>query len=93
MNDFLADAWLKEDGVTCVSCPECAFTFDAFHTDVDSGGYSCTACAELRLEDEAKILNITIEMLQGYVRNLILMLIDKGVSMSEIVAKTTGVEE
>jgi hypothetical protein len=30
------------------SCPDCAFTFDAMHTDAD-GGYSCPACAETRL--------------------------------------------
>lgn len=37
--------WLREEGVTCVVCPACAFTFDAFHTDKD-GGYSCPVCTE-----------------------------------------------
>lgn len=38
--------WSVVEGVTCVACPDCAFTFDADHEDVD-GGYSCPACAEL----------------------------------------------
>lgn len=33
----------------CVSCPDCAFTFDSAHTDAD-GGYSCPVCVEIRLE-------------------------------------------
>ena len=33
------------------SCPDCAFTFDAFHTDTETGGYSCPACAEIELRD------------------------------------------
>jgi hypothetical protein len=33
------------------SCPECAFTFDAMHTDRD-GGYSCPLCGEIRAEAE-----------------------------------------
>jgi hypothetical protein len=45
----VADAWPREEGVTCVVCPACAFTFDAGHTDVDGGGHSCPACAELAL--------------------------------------------
>ena len=41
-------AWLlsTED---CVSCPDCAFTFDAMHTTQDGGGYDCPACGENEL--------------------------------------------
>lgn len=35
--------WEIEEGVTCVVCPGCAFTFDAVHTDQD-GTYSCPNC-------------------------------------------------
>jgi hypothetical protein len=35
--------WELEHGVTCVVCPDCAFTFDAVHTDPD-GSYSCPLC-------------------------------------------------
>jgi hypothetical protein len=45
-------AWEREEGVTCVVCPACAFTFDAFHTDAD-GGYSCPVCEIERLRDRA----------------------------------------
>lgn len=41
------------------SCPDCAFTFDAIHTDRD-GGYSCPVCAEARLEAELAQLRTTI---------------------------------
>jgi hypothetical protein len=36
---------------TLWSCPDCAFTFDAVHTDGGgaTAGYSCPACAETRL--------------------------------------------
>jgi hypothetical protein len=46
--------WPREHGVICVSCPECAFTFDAAHRSRD-GGYDCPACAELRLEEELAV--------------------------------------
>ena len=39
--------WAMTEGVTCVSCPDCAFTFDAAHTEVDQaegGPYDCPAC-------------------------------------------------
>lgn len=36
--------WLVERGVECVICPECAFTFDACHTDTDTDRYSCPLC-------------------------------------------------
>jgi hypothetical protein len=42
-------AWTRETGVTCVVCPGCAFTFDAFHTENDGSGYDCPACAEHRI--------------------------------------------
>lgn len=41
-------AWEIEEGVRCVVCPDCAFTFDATHTDPE-GGYSCPCCEEARL--------------------------------------------
>jgi rubrerythrin len=43
-----AQTWEREEGVTCVVCPTCGFTFDEFHTDAD-GGYSCPVCAEARV--------------------------------------------
>jgi hypothetical protein len=36
-----------ERGVTCWVCPDCAFTFDAMHTDADGSGYSCPGCYEI----------------------------------------------
>jgi hypothetical protein len=40
--------WELEEGVTCVVCPDCAFTFDAVHeNDEPEGTYSCPLCAEL----------------------------------------------
>lgn len=44
--------WVREEGVTCVVCPSCAFTFDASHYDTDGGGdgYSCPACLENRVQ-------------------------------------------
>lgn len=42
--------WEREDGVECVVCPVCAFTFDAAHEDT-TGGYSCPACAEVKLRE------------------------------------------
>ena len=46
------DGWLEATQMTrLVSCPKCAFTFDADHTDQD-GGYSCPCCcAEARVEE------------------------------------------
>lgn len=41
------DAWQVTESVTCVSCPECAFTFDADHGEA-GGGYDCPACMEHR---------------------------------------------
>lgn len=43
----VSNGWPVERGVTCVSCPDCAFTFDAMHADED-GSYSCPLCAEAR---------------------------------------------
>jgi len=42
------EAW-EQSTELCVSCPNCAFTFDSTHTDQD-GGYSCPLCAEIHLE-------------------------------------------
>lgn len=42
--------WLTSTEL-CVSCPDCAFTFDSGHTDAD-GGYSCPNCAEFALMRE-----------------------------------------
>ena len=41
-------AWDQFSTEHCVSCPDCAFTFDSAHTDQD-GGYSCPCCAEAAL--------------------------------------------
>jgi hypothetical protein len=37
--------WEREENVLCVVCPDCAFTFNADHTDT-GGGYSCPCCFE-----------------------------------------------
>lgn len=38
--------WQVERGVTCVVCPDCAFTFDADHEDDrPEGGYTCPNCS------------------------------------------------
>lgn len=47
--------WELATGVTCVVCEECAFTFDAVHTDGDTDGYTCPVCAEARLETEVEM--------------------------------------
>jgi hypothetical protein len=36
--------WPVWDGVTCVECPGCGFTFSAWHPDVVGVGYSCPEC-------------------------------------------------
>jgi hypothetical protein len=53
--------WGREDGVECVSCPDCAFTFDAFHRDDSDDEYSCPACAESRLEAQLAELQALLE--------------------------------
>lgn len=46
----MSHEWEREAHVTCVVCPHCAFTFDALHeNDTPERGYSCPACAEIRL--------------------------------------------
>lgn len=52
--------WVIEENVTCVVCPECAFTFAADHVDVDDPIYHCPACAEIRLE------RVIEDMLRGW---------------------------
>lgn len=48
-----AEGWKLEAGVLCVSCPRCAFTFDAAHEDTyGDGGHRCPACGERDLEAE-----------------------------------------
>ena len=44
----VTSSWAVEEGVTCVSCPDCAFTFDASHSEDGSGIYDCPACMEHR---------------------------------------------
>lgn len=36
--------WAVEHGVTVVVCPDCAFAFDAVHTDPSSDTYTCPTC-------------------------------------------------
>ncbi len=36
--------WEKQENVTCVVCPDCGFTFDAFHTEQDGVTYVCPCC-------------------------------------------------
>ena len=43
------------------TCPDCAFGFDAAHTEEPGGGYSCPACAEDRLRAELERLRPIVE--------------------------------
>ena len=52
--------WLREGHVDCVSCPVCAFTFDACHED-QGGGYSCPLCAEARLVEQLEAVRGELE--------------------------------
>lgn len=60
----------ERERVKVWSCPDCAFSFDAFHTDQD-GGYSCPACAELRLSSEVATLTATVAGLRELAREAI----------------------
>ena len=62
--------WIIEEGVRCVVAPCCAFTFDAGHTDIPGGGYSCPACAEIRLLAEAAALRTEREEAVRLLREL-----------------------
>jgi hypothetical protein len=44
--------WETARDVACIVCPACAFTFDADHEDWPEGGYSCPACAEMKLASQ-----------------------------------------
>lgn len=50
---YTAEESVFEDGVRCYVCPDCAFTFDAAHTDTaaEGAGYSCPLCESLDLRD------------------------------------------
>ena len=62
---YTAEESTFEEGVRCYVCPDCAFTFDAVHTDNDAAGagYTCPLCEvndlreriAQRLFDEAEI--------------------------------------
>lgn len=41
----------RDELVKVWSCPDCGFSFDAFHTDDPDGGYSCPVCEVGRLRD------------------------------------------
>lgn len=36
--------WEQIEGVVCVVCPDCAFTFGAEHQNTRGGGYTCPNC-------------------------------------------------
>lgn len=38
------DEWEREEGVTCVVCPACAFAFDECHVTAATGEYDCPEC-------------------------------------------------
>lgn len=40
-----AHGWDIEEGVRCVVCPACAFTFAAVHEDFGGSGYTCPNCS------------------------------------------------
>lgn len=60
--------WELERDVTCVVCPDCAFTFDGSHMDED-GGFSCPNCAEARMERQRdallKVARMALEEFQA----------------------------
>lgn len=59
----LPDGWVTEDGVRCVVCPTCAFTYDAYHEDTSRPGYySCPICALAQVE---RAVNQAISELRG----------------------------
>ena len=43
---YTAEESTFKDGVRCYVCPDCAFTFDAVHTDnsAEGVGYTCPLC-------------------------------------------------
>jgi hypothetical protein len=46
-NPPLRDGWTYAEGVLCVVCPVCAFTFDAFHDQANAPEphtYACPDC-------------------------------------------------
>lgn len=57
-------AWEVEDGVRCVSCPDCAFTMDAFHTDDQTGEYTCPCCEVDRTRAERDRALALVESIQ-----------------------------
>ena len=52
--DRIEEKWEREEGVTCVSCPRCAFTFDASHVTQTTGRYDCPCCENEALVNVAK---------------------------------------
>jgi hypothetical protein len=48
MTERQRHGWDIYRGVTCVACPDCAFTFDADHENTDGTGYTCPACVAER---------------------------------------------
>lgn len=68
------DGWIIEKGVECVSCPACAFTFDAQHLTVGTDGYTCPACAENALEDALREIDKATE---GWTLGLAYTMVEK----------------
>lgn len=49
MPDTDTSRWARVEGVTCVVCPGCGFTYAAEHElDRPEGGYACPNCSEGR---------------------------------------------
>lgn len=53
------EPWEDIAGVLCVICPQCAFTFDAFHESA-KGGYTCPNCEECRLTAEVERFEVVL---------------------------------
>lgn len=54
------DEWTEEEGVKCVVCPCCAFTFDATHTEPE-GHYSCANCEAVSLDQQVRFYRDALE--------------------------------
>lgn len=47
--------WEIHEGVRCVECPGCGFTFDASHVDADTERFSCPVCGTAESEFTAAL--------------------------------------
>lgn len=64
--------WEVEEGVTCVVCPDCVFTFDAVHeNDEPEGTYSCPLCETIALREALRNIEALSVLQPGHLPALI----------------------